>query len=132
MHAGERSPRPATWFSEPDHFGANRRTRASVRDDSASLRAIVASSLFLVVFTAALIFGGHAAIHPLLRMATSARAAEATGNMVYPMPDGEYCRHMTFDNATLRTTEGAIEPCPTNIGDPELRRTGRGFVWGMH
>ena len=31
------------------------------------------------------------------------------------MPDGIFCRHMSFDNVTAEMTEGAIERCADDI-----------------
>jgi len=86
--------------------------------------------LFLVLFTTGILFGGHAAIDPLLRMVTAAHRSEAVGDIVLPMPDGKFCRHMSFDNRTSEMNEGAVEPCPDDILRGQFRRTGRGFTWG--
>ena len=134
MHAVDgTSPQSAAWFVEPDHAGAGRRRQKSARtrrEDDTSMRAVIVSTSFLVLFTAAIMFGGHAAIDPLLRMATAARHSESVGDVVVPMPDGKFCRHMSFDNTTLEMNEGAIEPCPDDILRGQFRRSGRGFIWG--
>jgi len=134
MHAAEETvPHQAAWFVEPDHVVAKPRISAGARvrrQDATSWRAVIVSSMFLVLFTTALTVGGHAAIDPLLRMATAARNNGAVGDVVYSMPDGRFCRHMSYDNATGETIEGAVEPCPDDILGREFHRTGRGFMWG--
>lgn len=125
----------AAWFVEPDHANAKLRARkaAALRDkDSTSARAVIVSSLFLVLFASALLFGGHAAINPLLRLVTAADNTRQVGNVLVPMRDGKFCRHMTLDNATSEMVEGDVEPCPENITKGEFRAFGRGFSWGNH
>ena len=46
------------------------------------------------------------------------------------MPDGQFCRHMSFDNTTSDMNEGNIEPCPDNIARGQFRNSARGFTWG--
>lgn len=134
MHGADgRVPHSAAWFVEPDHVGASRRGRKDFRarrDDGTSARAVIVSSLFLVLVTTGLLLGGHAAINPLLRRATAAQHAKSAGDVIYPMPDGQYCRHMSFDNATSDMIEGTIEPCPDNIAGGQFHNTARGFAWG--
>jgi len=86
--------------------------------------------VIIPLFTTALLFGGHAAINPLLRMATAARSSQSIADIVLPMSDGKFCRHMSFDNATAEMKEGDVEPCPDDIVRGQFRRTGRGFTWG--
>ena len=45
-------------------------------------RVVIVSSLFLVLFTAALLIGGHAAIDPLLQSAVDARETKGAGAVV--------------------------------------------------
>ncbi len=136
MHAAEeKSPHAAAWIVEPDHASASLRARKGFRarrDDATSTRTVIVSSLFLVLFTTGLLIGGHVAIDPLLHKATAASDSESVGDLIYPMPDGKYCRHMSFDNATSDMIEGTVEPCPDNIVGGQSRRTGRGFSWGEH
>jgi hypothetical protein len=122
------------WYVTPDPASAPRRAlRASRarRDESraTSARVVIVSSLFLVVLTSALLVGGHAAIEPLLQSAMAARDPQGTGDVVYRMPDGIYCRHMSFDNMTAEITEGGVERCPDNIAD-DRARTAKSFAWG--
>jgi hypothetical protein len=134
MHAANgTSAHAAAWFVEPDHASTGRRGQKSVRarrEDATSLRAVIVSTLFLVLFTTGLLFGGHAAVDPLLRLVTAAHHSEAVGDIVLPMPDGKFCRHMSFDNTTAEMNAGDVEPCPDDILRGQFRHTGGGFTWG--
>jgi hypothetical protein len=137
MSAADRASRDAgAWFVEADHVSvtalARRRSRARMDEERAkSGRVVVVSSLFLVVFTAALLIGGHAAIDPLLQSAVEAREAKGTGEVFVTMPDGIYCRHLSFDNVTAEIAEGGIERCASDIAG-NRPHTGLGFSWGAH
>lgn len=135
MHAADATgPHSAAWFVESDHVNAalrHRKKGARARHGEAtSARAVIVSSLFLMLFTSALLFGGHAAINPLLRLATTAAETRSTGEVLLPMRDGRFCRHLSFDNATAAMVEGTVEPCPDNIVKGQFRSFGRGFSWG--
>ncbi|HEX4041744.1 MAG TPA: hypothetical protein VHY10_08600 [Xanthobacteraceae bacterium] len=136
MHSAEATgSRSAAWFVEADHVNAARRGRTGARvrrEETTSVRAIIVSSLFLMLFTSALLFGGHAAINPLLRLATTAGETRSVGEIMLPERDGRFCRHLSFDNNTAAIAEGAVEPCPDNIAKGEFRSSGRGFSWGEH
>jgi len=124
------------WFVEADHVSvtalARRRSRARMDEERArSGRVVIVSSLFLVLFTAALLVGGHAAIDPLLQSAVNARETKGTGEVVVTMPDGIFCRHLSFDNVTAEITEGGIERCASDIAG-NRPRPGRGFAWRAH
>ena len=84
-------------------------------DGQTSVRAIIASSAFLVLFSVTLMVGGHAAIDPLLRSAMAARETRELGDVVVTMADGKFCRHMSFDNATAEIVEGKVGPCPDSV-----------------
>lgn len=135
MHAGDATEaRGAAWFVEADHVNASLRARKlarSRRSEETSVRAVIVSSLFLILFTGALLFGGHAAIDPLLRLASTAGQTRSTGEILLPMRDGRFCRHMSFDNTTAAMVEGTVEPCPDSITKGEFRASGRGFSWGQ-
>ena len=129
------TPQAAAWFVEPDRVSASQRARRASwlrgGDDATSLRAVIVSSLFLMLFTTSLLVGGHAAIDPLLRMAIAARDGRAIGDVVFAMPDGKFCRHMSFDNDTSEMLEGAVERCPDGIINEHFR-SARNFAWGQH
>jgi hypothetical protein len=103
------------------------------RSDSgaASRRAIVVASLFLLLVGATMLVGAHAAIGPMLQSAADARATRQAGAVVYTMPDGVFCRQISFDNTTAEVKEGAMHPCRDKIqrigGRPK-----REFAWGRH
>jgi hypothetical protein len=146
MSAAAPSAKAAAWIVAadivPTDTRAGRRSRvwlAERRDKSA--RAGIVCALFLVLIAAALLIGGQAAIDPLLRSAIAARETKALGDVFYAMPDGVYCRHMSFDNATAEVIEGALEPCSRDIAiehsasDARSKRDARsthasnGFTW---
>src|ERR1700688_4803074 len=137
MSAADRASRDAgAWFVEADHVSlialARRRSRARMDEERAkSGRVVIVSSLFLVLFIAALLIGGHAAIDPILQSAVDARETKGTGDVVVTVPDGIFCRHMSFDNVTAEIMEGGIERCTNDIAG-NRPRTGRGFAWAVH
>jgi hypothetical protein len=111
---------------------ARRRSRARMDEERAkSGRVVIVSSLFLVLSTAALLIGGHAAIDPILQSAVDARETKGTGDVVVTLPDGIFCRHMSFDNVTPEIVEGGIERCTKDIAG-NRPRTDRGFAWAVH
>jgi len=124
------------WFVEADHVSvtalARRRSRARMDEERVkSGRVVIVSTLFLVLFTAALLIGGHAAIDPILQSAVDARETKGTGDIVVTMPDGIFCLHISFDNVTAEIVEGGIERCTKDIAG-NRPRTGRGFAWATH
>jgi hypothetical protein len=131
------SGQATTWFVEADRVRLNPRARKGLRlrfnagDGATSVHAAIVSSVFLILLAASLLFGGHAALDPLLRSVIASRDAKAVGDVVYSMPDGKFCRHMSFDNVTAEVVEGTITQCPDDVARDEFRnnRTG-GFAWG--
>jgi hypothetical protein len=104
-------------------------------DGATSTRAVIASSVFIVLLGAALLFGGSAAIGPLLHPSPDVRDARGAGDVVVAMPDGKFCRHMSFDNTTASMVEGTIVPCTTDITRDSRSAAAaapRGFAWGIH
>lgn len=108
--------------------GAATRGRRTTGEKT-SLRAVITSSAFLVLFAICLMVGGHAAIDPLLRSAMAAREPKRAGDIIYTLPDGRFCRHVSFDNATAEVVEGKIGPCPDDLARREFHGH-RGFAWG--
>jgi hypothetical protein len=131
-------PEAGAWFVEADHVSvtalARRRWRARLYDERVkSGRVIIVASLFLTLIAATLMIGGRAAIDPLLQSAMAAREPKGSGDVVVKMPDGIFCRHMSFDNVTAAINEGAIERCPDDIASyrPHSNSSSnRGFAWG--
>ena len=125
----------AAWFVEPDDANAELRRRkaaAARRNDATSMRAVIVSSFFLMLFASALLFGGHAAINPLLQLVTTPGGdTRQVGDVVIPTRDGRFCRHMSFDNATAAVVEGDVALCPESITKGEFRSFGHGFNWGQ-
>ena len=131
------SAEAATWFADMDRMlarlPAKKGPQGRLSDGGAtSARAVIASSLFIVLFAVALLLGGRAAIDPFLHP-SDAYDPRAGGDVVVTMPDGKFCRHMSFDNATASMVEGPIEACRTDIsrdfGVPAVAPHG-GFAWG--
>jgi hypothetical protein len=120
----------------PKALPAKKARQVRLSDDGAtSTRAVIASSVFVVLLAASLLVGGRAAIGPFLHPALEARDAQAAGDVVVTMPDGKFCRHMSFDNATASMVEGAVMPCKTDItrdGDVSAAPPPGGFAWGVH
>lgn len=124
------------WYVEPDLSGADTRTRGSSRvrrdeERANSLALIVTTSLLFVLFASAIMVGGHAAIGPLLLKGTAASDDNSTGDIVYAMPDGVFCRHMSFDNATGEISGGAVERCGEGPGRADDEKSTK-FKWGTH
>jgi hypothetical protein len=129
----EASLKAGSRLAESDRAGMPRGLRAAPsrmdEDGTASTRVLIAASLFLVVLTPALLVGGRAGIDPLLRSAMAARDARSAGDVVYAMPDGIHCRHVSFDNTTAEIAESSIQHCPDDMVR-ERTRGGMGFAWG--
>lgn len=122
-------PGAATWFVEADRGTAISQGRRARPDGAASLRAVIATSAFLALLGACLLIGGHAAIAPLLRSVVAARDSRSVGDVVYTMPDGKFCRHMSFDNTTSEMIEGTIAPCEDDLSRIRQTAVSRGFSW---
>jgi hypothetical protein len=129
--ADSASKEAAAWFVEADHVSvtalARRRSRARIDEERAkSGRIVIVASLFLVLLAAALLVGGHAAIDPLLQSAAAAREAKGAGAVVYTMPDGIFCRHVSFDNVTAEITEG-----PSSVAGTTSPAIGHAQIAGL-
>jgi len=118
----------------PAILSARKAREARLPDDGAtSGRAVIASSVFIVLLSIGLLFGGRAAIDPLLRPSPDIGDARGTSDIVVTMPDGKFCRHMSFDNTTASMNEGRIVPCTIDITRDNrsvVAAPPRGFGWG--
>ncbi|HVU42651.1 MAG TPA: hypothetical protein VHD86_16515 [Xanthobacteraceae bacterium] len=126
----------AEWYVQADHvrrIGPGlHATQASLNDRRAnSLALIITTSLLFVLFASALLVGGHAIITPLLRAPAPGGGTNNRGDIVYTMPDGTFCQHMTFDNATGQISAGGIDRCDPSIGGGGGDRAAA-FKWGAH
>ena len=115
-------------------IGPNRANPAPLRQPRARARldgthAAIVFSAFLVLFAATLLIGGHAAIDPMLQSAAEVRDFRNSGDIVYTMPDGKFCRHVSYDNETGEQTGGNIRPCDNDIVARNLGRSSRHFTW---
>jgi len=134
--AEETEPEAFAWsvVAEPAPATApvKRPSRARLAEQRAkSASAIVASGLCLVLMAAAVLVGGRTTIGPLLTATFAAREVNGVGDVVFAMPDGEYCRRMAFDNVTAEITEHALERCPSGVAK-RVSRASRGFAWSAH
>lgn len=96
-----------------------------------SLGLIITTSIFFVLLAATIMFGGHAAIGPLLKRAVGTPSPTASGDLVFAMPDGMFCRHMSYDNATGNLVEEGIVRCPERPGGKKSFESPE-FKWGAH
>ncbi len=134
MRAGKRAATTtATWNATADHVSGRkfaRRSARSLRDEqrAKTTRLAVVLSLFLALVAATLLVGGRAVIDPMLRAAAEKRQASRVGEIVFTMPDGTFCRHLSFDNETAEITEGAVERC-TQSSLRAHTRSASGFAW---
>jgi hypothetical protein len=118
---------------EPTPANAETRGRVSARvrrqeEREHSLGLIITASLSFILFTAAILLGGHAIIAPLLQRAAAARDMNGTGDVVYTMPDGVFCRYMSLDNGTGDLSEDGVEECPGRAVGRDNEATQ--FRWG--
>jgi|ERR1700735_4415741 hypothetical protein len=96
-----------------------------------SVQVAIVSALFLVLFAGTLLVGGQAAIASLVQAAMQPKQdPRAAGAVVFTMPDGIFCRHVSFDNVTAKETEGPIERCRTDFEMArELAKPREAFSW---
>jgi len=128
IHAGSVQG-SGTWFIGPNRVSTALLKRSHVRARLGGTHAVIVFSLFLVLFAATLLIGGHAAIDPLLQSAAEARDSRNAGDIVYTMPDGKFCRHLSYDNVTGEQTGGSIRPCDNDIVTRNHVRSSRHFTW---
>jgi hypothetical protein len=137
MRAAERaSTTVASWTPADRGSRVAVRRSARVRRDeqhAKNTRVVIVLSLFLAFLAAALLIGGRAFIDPMLRAAVEARQTNRTGEVVFTMPDGAFCRHLSFDNKTAEVTESTIDRCPEarpRVKEPASSK--KGFAWGAN
>jgi len=94
-----------------------------------SVHVVIVSALFLVLFASTLVVGGHAAIDPLVQAALAPHDTGDKSAVVYTMPDGVFCRRVSFDNVTAQVNEGPIERCQTDFTIARERARPRAFSW---
>jgi len=130
MRAGQRAGTKAdSWMAAANAVGARmlaRRPTPARRDErhAKTVHAAVVCLSFFVFFAAALLVGGPAVIDPLLQSVAEGREVKRVGAIVYTLPDGAFCRHLSFNNTTAELLEGAVEQCPH-----DKERAARGFAW---
>jgi hypothetical protein len=127
----------ASWNGTPDRpRGAAVRRSARMRRDeqqAKNTRVAIVLSLFLTFLAAALLIGGRAFIDPMLRAAAEARQSKRMGEVVFTMPDGAFCRHLSFDNRTAEISESTLDRCPeARPRSKESVNVKKGFAWGAN
>jgi hypothetical protein len=139
MPAAERASTMATsWNGTPDRSrsAAVRRSARVRRDEQHAKNARVAIilSVFLAFLAAALLIGGRTLVEPMLRAAAEARQSKRIGEVVFTLPDGAFCRHLSFDNSTAEISESTIDRCPEarpRFQAKESTGVKKGFAWGV-
>jgi hypothetical protein len=124
--AGSSQP-PA--LSARERAAARALARMRYEQQAKMARLITVLSLFLVLLAAALTIGGRTFIDPLLQAAAAKREANRVGDVVLAMPDGAFCRHLSFDNRTSEFAGNTVERCEQTHGKGEKRAV-NGFSWG--
>jgi hypothetical protein len=92
-------------------------------------RVAIVLSLFLSLLAMTLLFGAPAVLDPVLRPAAT-REANRVGDVLFMLPDGSFCRHLSFDNRTAQVTGGAVERCEQVRFHGAGRTAANGFSWG--
>lgn len=134
MSPGDRSGADTIdWYVERDRLDAPLPPALALRrhhDDerAQSLALAITTALLFVLIAGAVMFGGRAAVEPLLHR-SSARELDRTADVVYAMPDNVFCRRMAFDNVTGEISRATVEPCPATVGGPAAPNAGE-FKWG--
>ena len=72
------------------------------------MRAVIVSTLFLVLFATGFCLAAMPRSIRCCAWRPTAQHSEAVGDIVLPMPDGKFCRHMSFDNTTAEMIGGAL------------------------
>jgi hypothetical protein len=91
----------------------------------------LAIALFLALVVTALLTVGHTLIDPVLTRVTQTRPTNRVGDVVLAMPDGVFCRHLSFDNKTAEVLESGVDHCPyAAAGESGRSANVNGFSWG--
>jgi hypothetical protein len=139
MPVAERASTMAiSWNGTPSRSrGVSVRRSTRVRRDeqhAKNARVAIILSVFLAFLAAAVLIGGRTVIDPMLRAAAEARQSKRIGEVVFTMPDGAFCRHLSFDNSTAEISESTLDRCPeARPRSLAKESTGvkKGFAWGV-
>lgn len=142
FYAGMRTAKPAgtgaVSLSPTANVAVQRAARRSLQahreeQQTKAARVAVILSLFLALVAATLLVGGRVVIDPMLRAAAEAREAHRVGDVVFTMPDGAFCRHLSFDNKTAEIVESTSQRCPeARPGGRGPDSSTKGFAWGAN
>ena len=109
---------------------SNVRVRRDERNAKISRLAVVLA-LFLVLLAGALLVTCRAVIDSMLQAPPDPRVANKVGDIVFTLPDGAFCRHLSFNNATAELMESTATPCPeAKPRGRESDRPSSHFAWG--
>ena len=107
------------------------RTRWEERNAKLS-RVAVVLALFLVLLAGALLVTCRAVINSMLQAPIDPRVANKVGDIVFTLPDGAFCRHLSFNNATAELMESSAAPCPEAKPRGRSRIPNRATLLGAH
>lgn len=105
------------------------RARREERNAKISRLAVVLA-LFLVLLIGALLVTCRAVINSMLQAPPDPRVANKVGDIVFTLPDGAFCRHLSFNNATAELMESSAAPCPEAKPRGGSERPSSHFAWG--
>jgi hypothetical protein len=116
------------WFTESNQATIALLKKPRARALLGGAHAIIVFGIFVALFAATLV-GGRAAIDPMLESAAEEQDSQSKADIVYTMPGGTLCRHMSYDNVTGEQTGGAIRPCDGDILARTHMRPQSHFTW---
>jgi hypothetical protein len=127
----------AWWKKKPvgSRGGAAVRSARVRRDEqhAKNTTLIIVLTLFSVFLAPALLIGGRALIEPILRAANERRQTNRIGEVVFTMPDGAFCRHLSFNNTTAEVIESTVDHCPeARPRGKDAVTSQKGFAWGAN
>jgi hypothetical protein len=128
MRVQTRSSQAAGKWFEPNQATIALLKKPRARALLGGAHAVIVFSIFVLLFAATLV-GGRAAIDPMLESAAEEQDSQSKADIVYTMPGGTLCRHMSYDNVTGEQTGGAIRPCDGDILARTHMRPQSHFTW---
>ena len=93
-------------------------------------RLAVVLALFLVLLAGALLVTCRAVIESMLQAPPDPRVANKVGDIVFTLPDGAFCRHLSFNNTTAELMESSASPCPEAKPRGKSDHPSGHFAWG--
>jgi hypothetical protein len=131
MGAGERAAMTAVLRNSSVGSVSRLAVRARREERNAKIsRLAVVLALFLVLLIGALLVTCRAVIDSMLQAPPDPRVANKVGDIVFTLPDGAFCRHLSFNNATAELMESSAAPCPEAKPRGGSERPSSHFAWG--